>query len=255
MYRYTGDDSVVNNYVCLGECDADGNNKYRIIGITSTSNSTLGLDANQVKLIHSKIIANHAWDADMHGNVSWEASDMYEYLQGTDILGNTTYIPSGWSNYIDNVYWYNGDVTPTETSSGSTDSTNIENASLVVSYEKKSKTSAMAQIGLLYFSDYSYSAITGGTMNCTWEDCSGWLNLTSSYWTMARSAYHVGGDTYWGWYVSTYNNITDFRKTSTLGVRPVFYLTTLVNYVSGTGKEDDPYVIDTHISHSGGSGN
>ena len=221
MYRYIG--TTANNYVKIGDV------LYRIIGVTSEANSTLGLAANQVKVIKATNIGTHQWHTSYSSDTKWESSTMYTYLQN-DVLSNTSYIPSGWSNKISSVKWNIGDVQT------------YTNGDTVYGLEDNTQTTNTSKIGLMYLSDYYYAYNAGGTTNCGSTACTNWLTDTSNAtWTMSR----YGGSSYYNaWYVSTNGSVDSWNLNDTGAVRPVFYLSTSVNWKSGTGASGDPFIIE-----------
>ena len=137
MYRFIG--TTANNYVSLSGV------LYRIIGITSAANSTLGLEKGQLKLIIAENIGSVSWFGS-GDNQTWDTggtnANIYTYLQSTSVLGNTDVIPSGWSAKIDSVKWYVGDVGVRSPSAAST----------IVDRENNKVTSNASKIALIYLS-------------------------------------------------------------------------------------------------------
>jgi len=225
MYRYIG--TSVNNYVKIGDV------LYRIIGVTSEDNTTLGLAANQVKVIKSTSIASSQWHTSTKSDIKWDNSTMYSYLQGNSVLGNTSVIPSGWSDKISSVKWYIGDVS-TWTNGGT-----------VFGHETGSVTSNTSKIGLVYANDWYYAYNAGGTQNCMNSPyCVSWLsNIAPSIsWSMTRRG--NSGSEWYACRVYSSGNVACHKMTYSYQVQPVFYLSTSVNYVSGSGKSDDPFIIE-----------
>jgi len=239
MYRYTGTQELVDdNYICFGTTDKEEciNNPdtymYRIIGVTSAANSTLGLAANQVKVIKASSIGNYNWHGSNTSDTKWESSAMYTYLQGSSVLGSTSIIPSGWSDKISSIKWNIGDV---NTYSGLTGST-------VYGLEDNTQTSSTSKIGLMYLSDYFYAYTAGGGTDCYNNACTNWLTDTSNHtWTMTR--YGLDGSRYSAWSVLTYGT-GGYALTNEFAVRPVFYLNPDEVFVSGDGTTDNPIMLE-----------
>jgi len=238
MYRYTGTQEVVDdNYICFGTTDKDTcvNNPetymYRVIGVTSEANNTLGLETNQLKLIKSKSIGTHQWHNNVTTDTKWEDSTMYSYLQN-DVLSNTTYYPRGWSSKISSIKWNIGDVQH-----------NYVNGNLVRDYEDNSITSSKSKIGLMYLSDYYYAYNAGGLQDCRHIACTNWLTDTSNYtWTMSRFGFG-NYDYYYAYTVNMSALVGGWRQSGLNAVRPVFYLNSDEQYISGDGTADDPIIL------------
>ena len=109
------------------------------------------------------------------------------------------------------------------------------------------KTEYSAKIGLMYVSDYGFAAAPSAwTTNLYYyytKDIPNvnWLHMGLNEWTISRLAEYSDvalyvdntgrvGNLYVGFYAYP--------------VRPVFYLTSSVNYVSGSGKAIDPIRIN-----------
>ncbi len=239
MHRFVGDyNTVKNNYICfgtdnLGDClKSPATYMYRIIGITDSADSNIGLEAHQLKIIKAEPNSDGksvAWHSNRYSDIPWDSADVQKtYLNTTFIKTITgTVGTSNWTDVISNPKWYIGDNT-------SADSTNVE---------VTSKTPQQHKIGLMYASDY-YNAGTQNTNN--------WLNIChgrtgtsiscSSYneWTMTRYGYdgHEGA-----WRVdNSRGSLGTSIVSNTYAVRPVFYLTSEVK-LSGGGTESDPFII------------
>ena len=224
MYRYIGTD--VNNYVSL-----DGI-LYRIVGVTSEENQILGLNINQIKLIKENSIGNHYWNSVGTENISWENSDMNEYLNGESVLGNTEIIPSDWINKIDSVKWNIGDVLE------------FENASVIANLESSLVTENNFQIGLMYLSDYYYANNNNGTVNCGYSECFSWLNLNLYEWTMSRYGFIISDNVNRAWMIGSNTGVGQADVIHGFSeIRPVFYLTTEVEYIGGSGSISNPILI------------
>ena len=107
-----------------------------------------------------------------------------------------------------------------------------------------SSTTYNAKIGLMYVSDYGFAA-----SNTYWSTNLGdydsarsnnWLVLNTNEWTISRASGYSNGAfyVYFG-----YVDIGDMYGRSNV-VRPVFYLNSNVQYVSGTGTSSNPIRIN-----------
>ena len=232
LYRYIG--TTANNYVKL----SDGTNEvlYRIIGVVSSDNNTLGLKAGQLKIIKADSIVTSQWYYSYSSDVAYEDSNLYTYLQGS-VIGNTSYVPKGWSSKIKSVKW----------NCGSVNNSSPSNGDIVYGLEDDLQTTSRVQVGILHLSDYYYAANNGGTINCQTTSCLNWLtDSTKTKWTMA--SYFGGGLTRYAWYISTTSSgtIGYQRLDKTLDIYPVFYLEkdVYITNSGATGTSTDPFILD-----------
>ena len=218
-YRFAGASNQVNNYVCFGStqspCPAD--NLYRIIGVFG----------DRVKLIKSTSVGKKAWDS--NGKTTWSTSSLNTYL-------NNEFI-----NTFDETT--NGKIAETTWKVGGFSDSN-QPANTVYQNEINSSPSETKKIGLMYASDYGFAAAPSAwTAELTTYDGEAirnvnWMYMRLYEWTISRfgdyfvfCVYDAGG---------MFNNLAD----SAYAVRPVFYLTSSVNYVSGSGSAADPISIN-----------
>ena len=109
------------------------------------------------------------------------------------------------------------------------------------------KTEYSAKIGLMYASDYGFAAAPSAwTANLNTYDGEAIKNVNWMYmglyeWTISRNA----GNAYYEFGVSFTGDVAGgYFAFSAFGVRPVFYLTSSVNYVLGSGGATDPIVVN-----------
>ena len=99
-----------------------------------------------------------------------------------------------------------------------------------------------AKIGLMYFSDYRYAASPDYWTTTLFEErASDWMYLGINEWTISQRVERIanvfilysdyGGSVYYG------------NVIYALAVRPVFYLNSNVQYISGSGTQSDPFRI------------
>ncbi len=246
MYRFVGTkDTVTNNYICFGtsvesEClKTPETYMYRIMGITSEADTTIGLKANQLKLIKATPSStNQKWNNNDYS--SWDNSLVKTYLNTTfynaTFVTETTKIPNAsyWENIISNHKWY----IKIQTSIGTTEPKDAN----YISTESK--------IGLMYASDYYNSGV---------QNTSNWLFILNGYtgnptnideWTMSWSGYETNNNYSLPWLVDNNNPyVTDGtlwhdHDDNVKIVRPVFYLQSGVN-LTGEGTKEHPYLIAT----------
>ena len=264
-YRFAGASDQVNNYVCFGSsttpCPAD--NLYRIIGVfgdkvkliksdyaTSALLGTDGdykekysYDSSNYKGNNLANIASYNWDKS--GTNTWSLSNLNKTNLNTNFITN---IGADWAAKIDMTTWKVGGNTmanigkqPAKTAYQN------EIVNPVTTNSKDNKTEYSAKIGLMYASDYGFAAAPSAwtanlnTYNGEAIKNVNWMYMGLVEWTISRtadssiSAFRV---LYTG-YVS--NFLVDSLA---YGVRPVFNLSSSVNYVSGSGTVTDPIVVN-----------
>jgi len=263
-YRFVGTNP--DNYICFGTTNIStctGNTDlymYRIIGIFE------GTDGEQhLKLIKKEALnTSYAWNADYENDVAWNASDIYNGLNGSYFLNNTTYSymqNSTWTNKI--ATWdYTATNTKTYESSGMNYYSSVVRQTYLHEMNRSTKTSTVgvwntvpAKIGLMYVSDYQLSlgstALDYTNSNSTHYASmkTGWMHISnndsgapSQYeWTMSRYGDDFGLCYAWDVYSDGVVGIGDVDG-DYHSVRPVFYLTSDVK-ISGEGTSGSPYII------------
>ena len=225
-YRYAGASDSVNNYICLGSDAATcpDANLFRIIGVFG----------NQTKVIRAKSVGDKQWHTSQVN--TWSSSSLNTYLNGEYLtslgtlknkIATTTWKVGGgsWSNIVNSV------------------------PKTVYQYEvgsNASSTTVDKKIGLMYVTDYYYSASPSawtlvGFDNDATKDyraakTTNWLYLGSYEWTISRfsdTAISVFG-------VSSTGFVSGYDVTNSYAVRPSFNLESSVKYVSGSGSMSDP---------------
>ena len=227
-YRYAGASDSVNNYICLGsdEATCPDANLFRIIGVFG----------NQTKVIRAKSVGDQKWD-DTSADNTWSSSSLNTYLNGeyltslgtiADKIATTTWKVGGgsWSNIVTSV-----PKTAYQYEIGSSAST----------------TTVNKKIGLMYVTDYYYSAspsawtLVGYNESDETKDyraatSTNWLYLGSYEWTISRSS----DNTNYAFFVDSIGNVSYDYVSDSYGVRPSFNLESSVKYVSGSGSMSDP---------------
>ena len=246
MYRYKGTATqVTNNYICFGTDDTETcldtpkTYMYRIIGITSAKDDTLGIPANSLKIIKAiPSSESQQWNSlykqedcvvDGIDKCKWDDSDMKTYLNGTFYNSIKDAKPNGayWDSIILSHSWYNVDYTS------------------VPATEPTSSNTTASKIGLMYATDYKNS---GDQNTNNWLFIkNGWstnssLSGNALYeWTMSRYGYHH--QTSLAWHVlSAGLTFHDVRLTTTYAVRPVFYIDPNIT-LTGEGTTENPFII------------
>ena len=226
-YRYAGASESVNNFVCFGsdEATCPDANLFRIIGVFG----------DKTKVIRAKSVGNQKWHTSESN--TWSSSSLNAYLNGTyltslgtlaDKIATTTWKVGGgtWSNIGTSV-----PKTAYQNEVGSS----------------ASSTTVDKKIGLMYVSDYYYSAspsawtLVGYNSSDETKDyraatSTNWLYLGSYEWTISRNS----DFTDFAFYVSSTGNVNSRSVTLSYAVRPSFNLLSSTTYVSGSGSMSDP---------------
>ena len=229
-YRYAGAGDSVNNYICLGSdaTTCPDANLFRIIGVFG----------DQTKVIRAKSVGDQEWHTSRDN--TWSSSSLNTYLNGeyltslgtlADKIATTTWKGPGgkYSIYLNGV------------------------PKTAYQYEVGSSASGEthdAKIGLMYVSDYYYSAspsawtLVGYNTSDATKDyraatSTNWLYSGSDEWTISS----YSGTTDIAFYVNSTGYVSNHYVTSSNVARPSFNLESSVKYVSGSGSMSDPIII------------
>ena len=271
-YRYAGASDPVNNYVCFGSttpCPAD--NLYRIIGVFGDkvkliksdyattallgtdgdykqAYTATGFDSSNYKGNNLANVAAYNWDK---SNLNtWSLSNLNRINLNQNFITN---IGADWAAKIVETTWKVGGNTEANIlSQPAKTAYQNEIVSPVTTHSKDDKTEYSAKIGLMYVSDYMYAApqdkwtLVGSHASDASKDYRvatsvNWMYMGLYEWTISRDAdraYHVFNVTSTG--LVYFSNVGDF----VYGVRPVFNLSSSVNYASGSGTAADPILVN-----------
>ena len=273
-YRFAGTSDQVNNYVCFGSnvtpCPAY--NLYRIIGVFGdkvklikadyANSNLLGTDGDYNTGTDSKsgnstykgeltTINRYTWNYKNnttinsgYGSNTWSTS----LLNKTNLNKNfITNIGADWAAKIDDTTWKVGGNTWSNigTQPAKTAYQN-EIVNPVTTNTTDNATEYSAKIGLMYASDYGFaaapSAWTTILNNYNGEAIKSvnWMYMGLDEWTISRNADYA----YRVLYVGNTGGLNYIYANGAFGVRPVFYLTSSVNYASGSGSATDPIVVN-----------
>ena len=273
-YRFAGTSDQVNNYVCFGSnvtpCPAY--NLYRIIGVFGdkvklikadyANSNLLGTDGDYNTGTDSKsgnstykgeltTINRYTWNYKNnttinsgYGSNTWSTS----LLNKTNLNKNfITNIGADWAAKIDDTTWKVGGNTWSNigTQPAKTAYQN-EIVNPVTTNTTDNATEYSAKIGLMYASDYGFaaapSAWTTILNNYNGEAIKSvnWMYMGLDEWTISRNADYA----YRVLYVGNTGGPNYIYANGAFGVRPVFYLTSSVNYASGSGSATDPIVVN-----------
>ena len=226
-YRYAGASDSVNNYICLGsdEATCPDANLFRIIGVFG----------DQTKVIRAKSVGDQKWDT--NNSNTWSSSSLNTYLNGTYLTSLGTL-----ADKIATTTWKVGGGTYA----------NISQSVPATAYQYEvgssaSTTTVDKKIGLMYVTDYYYSAspsawtLVGYNSSDATKDyraakTTNWLYLDSTEWTISR----YSDDTYDAFAVFSTGYVGRYVVVTSRGVRPSFNLESSVKYVSGSGSMSDP---------------
>ena len=253
----------VKNFVCFGSdattCPTE--NLYRIIGVFNNhvklikydyaKSSLLGTDGDFSQEYTSNYFSGEQGESPSSnslyywnnaGTNTWSASKLNTVNLNTNF---TTNIGTAWANKIATTTWKVGGGTYE----------NIGTSVPKTAYQNEvgssaSSTTYGAKIGLMYVSDYYYSASPSA-----WTLVGYNSDYTKSYASAKGENWLYGGG--WDWTISrdsdnsdyafyVYNNglVNNNNVYSNYGVRPSFSLLSSTTYVSGSGSMSDPVRIN-----------
>ena len=267
-YRYAGASDQVNNYVCFGSnvtpCPTD--NLYRIIGVFGdkvkliksdyATTTLLGADGDYSKMYTANNWDNSSYKGNNLANVAayyWNKSNQNTWslsnLNKTNLNKNfITNIGADWAAKIAETTWKVGGNTYANigTQPAKTAYQN-EIVNPVTTNSQDSKTEYSAKIGLMYASDYGFAAAPSAwtanlnTYNGEAIKNVNWMYMGLVEWTISRNAVYSSTA-----FFVNFTGVVDisYVGSNAFGVRPVFYLTSSVNYVSGSGTAADPILVN-----------
>ena len=267
-YRYAGASDEVNNYVCFGSdteiCSED--NLYRIIEVFDNKTKLIKADYDDQNLMgtdgkYKNYTYYDAWvnltdtyykgvkditklNLYVTGSSYWSDSQLNTINLNYNFLNTFT---EDWKNKISSENWIIG--------GNSIDNIiqfSIKNVYLNEIVNPTENVVYNTKIGLIYISDYGYAAspenwttILSNYNNDTNRN-NNWMYMGLREWSITRCAVQM---TSTGFVLEEAgnignNNIDDITFRASSLVRPVFYLNSDVEYVSGTGTQSDPIRIN-----------
>ena len=253
----------VKNFVCFGSdattCPTE--NLYRIIGVFNNhvklikydyaKSSLLGTDGDFSQECTSNYFSGEQGESPSSnslyywnnaGTNTWSASKLNTVNLNTNF---TTNIGTAWANKIATTTWKVGGGTYA----------NLRDAVPETAYQYEVGSSAStttydAKIGLMYVSDYYYSASPSA-----WTLVGYNSDYTKSYASAKGENWLYGGG--WDWTISRYSDysynaffvfdfgyVFSYFVNNDFGVRPSFSLLSSTTYVSGSGSMSDPVRIN-----------
>ena len=267
-YRYAGASDQVNNYVCFGSsttpCPAD--NLYRIIGVFGdkvkliksdyATSTLLGNDGDYSKMYTANNWDNSSYKGNNLANIAaynwnksnqntWSLSNLNKTNLNTNFITN---IGADWAAKIAETTWKVGGNTWANIGSQPAKTAyQNEIVNPVTTNTTDNVTTYSAKVGLMYASDYGFAAAPSAwtanlnTYNGEAIKNVNWMYMGLHEWTISRNADNSSS----AFFVSNTGLVgSNDVGISAFGVRPVFYLSSSVNYVSGSGTAADPIVVN-----------
>lgn len=252
-YRYEGKNP--NNYIWF-------NNEYwRIIGVFD--NATHGQAGKSlVKIIRDKQIGYQTWDS--AGTNNWSTSSLksllndyyYKATDGTNsgkcygysntVTSNCNYTKNGiqsyYRNLIQSVTWHLGGY-----NSIAVTANNFYTYERGTTVNGSNPTTTTGYIGLMYPSDFGYSALESNCARTTLLSeyitaaCAGASWLSGRSFDLTLTQYTTNATQTIS--ISREGKIAARDAIGNFGVSPVLYLNSSVYLVDGNGSLDNPYII------------
>ncbi len=264
-YRYAGSNDTTNNFVCFGTdastCPTD--NLYRIIGVFDdqvklikydyAKSSLLGTDGDYINTYSGTTLSGtnkgentkeeigaYCWNCS-NGSTStniWSSSRLNKTNLNTNFISN---IGTTWANKIATHTWIVGGNT----------SANIGTEVAPTVYKNEitspaTDTKYTAKIGLMYASDYGYSAspsaweITIDYYDDSSVTSANWMYMGLLEWMISP----LTDSSVNSLYIFYNGDVGPIRVNGNDAVRPVFYLDSSVKYISGEGTQSSPMIIE-----------
>ena len=256
----------VSNFVCFGtnESPCPTDNLYRIIGVIDEKVKLMKFDYATSALLgtdgdygHSEtpngkyykgsltLIGNYYWNykATNNSTNTWSTSLLNKTNLNTNFINN---IGTEWSNKIATTTWKVGGNT-WDNIAGSTLTEAYQNEivnPVPGQYSTTGETEYEAKIGLMYVSDYGFAASpeswTTIMNNYSTERNNNWMYMGYNEWTISRDA----ANSNFAFLVFGDGGVNNYAVYSNHAVRPFFNLESSVTYVSGSGSQSDPIIIN-----------
>ncbi len=234
---------VDNNYLCLGsDCSLEGNDLYRIIGVTETG---------ELKVIKENYLAAQKWYDDYTVDIKWPDSLIYHSLNDNIDSFYNSLDSKLQEKIIQNHKWMYGDTTGSyynfnglyfyKVETGEIETTRSIKAETTTNETytwDKNKDYVEAPMGLMYMHDYllGYSSTTTGSNS---NLINSWL-FKSMEFTMTRKGFE--GTSLVIRTIYRNGNFDSNRSYASLSIRPVFYLSSDI-LITGEGTISEPFKI------------
>ena len=257
-YRYIGENPK--NYVCFGseENPCPEENLYRIIGVIPTQSEENGRYLNRVKLIKEDFYTEnesgnlqtststkngygYKWGKDFNNN-NWEESPL-----NLEVLNQVYWNHlKEYQNYISKSIWYLGAMDYEKREIYTSNDYYFGERSHTKSLND-GKISFIANIGLMYPSDYGFSmGKLFENQNISNENITKvWLNTyQENYWEWLLTPFHnTNSSLSSATYIVPKRKLVHIAAVRSFGnmIRPTFYLKETIGYKSGNGTKTNPY--------------
>ena len=252
-YRYQG--KTPNNYITFN----DETGVWRIIGVfeVETPNGSGYTKEYKVKIVRDRI-GLIEWNSTKSYN-DWTTATLMKLLNNGDYYNKVgTYANNGLTStaksQISMTKWYLGNgMWVSDVGYGNTKEMYAQERSTSVHSGKKQTWDG--KVALIYSSDYMYASsacyndntmkannVSDSSKDYRNEKCinTNWLFIGAWYWVVSLNSNHPGN----AMFVNVYGNV-DYTSSINYGsVRQSVYLNTKVNYVSGDGTKNNPFVIN-----------
>ena len=259
-YRYIGDSP--DNFVyfnCTDDEDTDTCEVWRIIGVfsvdrTDPNNANQTITETRMKIVRgSDFTQVIAWDSSDIND--WSNASLKIYLNGIyyDSLSETAQ-----SQIEDAIYYLGGRAYDSTTRYGSTEDIYTWERGIEV-YDNTRPTNLEEKIGLMYPSDMYMTYGKGIDTNCYNDPYYCYNGTPTTGWIHNTNKLEGTDNQQWTWFISPLNglsnsafssdfggnlhNFTYYTSVDSGGVRPVLYLKSSINIISGEGTEQNPYVL------------
>lgn len=241
LNRYVSAKKDINNYICFGTSNKEDclkkteKSMYRIIGIA---------DNGEMKLIKKEAIhylkSIYRWNKTCK-DVTWNNSELFKNLNGESFLNNSFYVPNDfWKKLIVKSNWKYGSITSNQVEYDE-EGNYRHDVNNIYSIESKWKNSVNAKIGIMYLSDYYANS-----------EKNNWMKIENNDNIDEHKPDEIQND-----FQEYFIDISEGKEVevwSTSGlekcnlrlyVRPTFYLSNNITFISGNGSIEDPYIIDS----------
>ncbi len=282
-YRYSGSNDEIHNYVCFGydkipengscseeylyriigifDDDKDGKYQIKLIKNDYVNKDVLGTDGNSTNNGFSstlndtykgskEYVDSFFWlYPDKELTNDWDNSE----LNNTNLNKNFINYIQDWKYLIDDNNWQIGGLTFADALNNN--AKNIFESE--ITNNKQNKT-VENKIGLMYVSDYMYAAKPKfweyKSYSDTEEDYeqakeSNWLYQGLDEWTISKRSDSTSSILY----IMNKGKIQSYDGKIGYAVRPTFYLKWNVNYLSGDGTKETPYIVSKTMTENGNS--
>jgi len=257
-YRYAGSYETTNNWICFGTDNStcDDEHLYRIIGVfgdqvklikayegteTSLGSPATGRRTSLGKYYKGKSTVIHEYYLSDSGTNIWPES-----VLNINILNSTylTKLGKTWTDKIAVSNWKVGGINLYQLSPSAVYQTEVVNPQ--AGEYGKNITHYNAKVGLMYVSDYGYAAGPEYWKNNLDNNSSdeyrnnNWMFMGIYEFTITREVLFPEAI----YIVNAAGSFQGIGPSTSVAVRPSFYLNSSIEYKSGIGTENDPIIIN-----------